>query len=55
MGLRYNGPAVQLSLLALTLLLTTAVRRLLNSFLMQETPNNINLTYDSYLPTSIIS
>ncbi|KAJ2745850.1 hypothetical protein GGI20_001851 [Coemansia sp. BCRC 34301] len=55
MRLRYNGPAVQLSLLALTLLLTTAVRRLLNSFLMHETPNNINLTYDSYLPTSVIS
>ncbi|KAJ2054196.1 hypothetical protein H4S04_000171 [Coemansia sp. S16] len=55
MTLRYNSPAVQLSLLALTLLLTTAVRRLLNSFLMHEPPNNINLTYDSYLPTSIIS
>ncbi|KAJ2832470.1 hypothetical protein GGI24_001216 [Coemansia furcata] len=55
MALRYSSPTVQLSLLALTLLLTTAVRRLLNSFLMHETPNNINLTYDSYLPTSIIA
>ncbi|KAJ2698839.1 hypothetical protein H4218_003034 [Coemansia sp. IMI 209128] len=55
MAFRYTSPIVQLSLLALTLVLTTVVRRLLNSLLMEEPANNINLTYDSYLPTSTIS
>ncbi|KAJ1723124.1 hypothetical protein LPJ61_005859, partial [Coemansia biformis] len=53
--MRYNSPTTQLGLLAAILLLTTANRRLLSTFLLQSPPTDLNPTYDSYLPTSIIS
>ncbi|KAJ2873968.1 hypothetical protein FB639_004152, partial [Coemansia asiatica] len=53
--MRYNSPTVQLALIATTLLLTTAVRRLLDNYLLQQAPSDVNLAYEKQLPTSIVA
>lgn len=53
--MRYNSPATQLALLAATLLLTTAIRRLLDTYLLKAPPTDMNVSYDTYWPTSVIS
>ncbi|KAI7833107.1 hypothetical protein BX661DRAFT_82605 [Kickxella alabastrina] len=53
--MRHNSPATQLALVATTLLLTTAIRCLLNNYLLQITPANTNLTYTQNLTTGILT
>ncbi|PIA14850.1 hypothetical protein COEREDRAFT_82454 [Coemansia reversa NRRL 1564] len=53
--MRYYSPTTQLALLSVVLLLTTALRRLLDNFLLRELPTDLNPTYDSYWPTSLIA
>ncbi|KAJ2843058.1 hypothetical protein J3B02_005390, partial [Coemansia erecta] len=51
--MRYNSPATQLVLVAITVILATGTRRLLGNYLMQWTPENENLAYNRYLPAGI--
>ncbi|KAJ1877664.1 hypothetical protein H4R99_007924 [Coemansia sp. RSA 1722] len=53
--MRYNSPTFQLALVATTLLLTTTVRRLLDNYLLQQAPSDVNLAYEKHLPTSIVA
>ncbi|KAJ1721014.1 hypothetical protein LPJ53_004405 [Coemansia erecta] len=53
--MRHNSPTIQLALVAIILLLTTATRRLLNDYLLQKAPFDVNQSYDRHLPTSIIA
>ncbi|KAJ2784754.1 hypothetical protein GGI15_002152 [Coemansia interrupta] len=52
--MRYNSPVTQLAILATVLLLTTGVRRLLDNYLNQYIPVNVNLSFNSYLPAGIV-
>ncbi|KAJ2785176.1 hypothetical protein GGI15_002005 [Coemansia interrupta] len=52
--MRYNSPITQLSIVAVTLVLTTAVRRLLRGYILQETPEQLNLGYNREVVTSIV-
>ncbi|KAJ1878302.1 hypothetical protein H4R99_005044 [Coemansia sp. RSA 1722] len=51
--MRYNSPVTQLVLVAITIILATGMRRLLENYLMQWTPDNENLGYNRYLPAGI--
>ncbi|KAJ2157988.1 hypothetical protein GGF46_004104 [Coemansia sp. RSA 552] len=53
--MRYNSPTIQLLVLAAVLLLTTALRRLLTTYLVDDVPTDMNLVYDSYWPTSLVA
>ncbi|KAJ2378459.1 hypothetical protein IW150_000794 [Coemansia sp. RSA 2607] len=53
--MRHNSPKIQLALVAMILLLTTGTRRLLNNYLLQRAPFDVNEAYDRHLPTSIIA
>ncbi|KAJ2221416.1 hypothetical protein IWW45_008877 [Coemansia sp. RSA 485] len=51
--MRYNSPVAQLTLIAVVVLLTTGVRRILDFYLMQWTPINENLGFSRFLPAGI--
>ncbi|KAJ1731568.1 hypothetical protein LPJ72_003872 [Coemansia sp. Benny D160-2] len=55
MKLRYHSPEFQLLLIALCVIFTHAIHRLVETYLLQSTPLNDNPLYDTYWPTSLIA
>ncbi|KAJ2388748.1 hypothetical protein GGI05_003695, partial [Coemansia sp. RSA 2603] len=52
--MRYNSPITQLSIVAVTLVLTTVARRLVQGYILQETPEQLNLGYNRETVTSVV-
>ncbi|KAJ1896713.1 hypothetical protein LPJ81_004682 [Coemansia sp. IMI 209127] len=55
MKIGYYSPPTQLLLIAISLIFTRIIHRLVENYLLQSTPLNDNPLYDTYWPTTLIA